>query len=151
MSAEELDRARGIAGRLRGYLPNRWPEWFRPEPIAFAPSRYGAFERACPVTPDGQVVIVPTPGHTPGHVSVVVQDGDLSYFLAGDATYTERALADQQVDGVSPSQTVALGTLRTILDFTRERPTVYLPTHDPDSGERMASATTVQRAAELES
>ena len=29
-------------------------------------------------------MIVPTHGHTAGHVSVVVDDGDLAYFLAGN-------------------------------------------------------------------
>ena len=95
------------------------------------------------MTSDGKVVIVPTPGHTPGHVSVIVVDGDVSYFLAGDASYTQRALVERQVDGVSPSESEALRTLQTILRYAHDRRMVYLPTHDPESAGRLANAITV--------
>ncbi len=90
------------------------------------------------------MVIVPTPGHTPGHVSVIAVTGDVSYFLAGDATYTEQALVEGQVDGVSPSEAVSLRTMQTILRLVEEQPTVYLPTHDPESADRLANASTVR-------
>jgi N-acyl homoserine lactone hydrolase len=101
VSDEELAIAKGFAGRLRGYLPNRWPQWFAPRSIVFESKALAPFDRSHHVTSDGTVVIVPTPGHTPGHVSVVVVDGDVNYFLAGDTTYTQQALVDEQVDGVS--------------------------------------------------
>jgi glyoxylase-like metal-dependent hydrolase (beta-lactamase superfamily II) len=141
---EELRLARGFAGRLRGYLPNRWPDWFAPRSIAFAPEPFGPFDRSQRVTSDGSVVIVPTPGHTPGHVSVVVVAGDVRYFLAGDTTYTQRALVEGRVDGVSPSEAVSLRTMQTILRLAQEQPTVYLPTHDPESGNRLANAVPVR-------
>ena len=85
----ELRLAKGFLGRMRGYLPNRWPGWFDPRAIAFEPISFGPFDRSRRLTADGSVVVVPTPGHTPGHVSVIVMDGETSYFLAGDASYTE--------------------------------------------------------------
>jgi N-acyl homoserine lactone hydrolase len=135
----DLERklATGIAGRLRGYLPNRWPAWLAAKPIQFGAIPRGPFEHSCVVTSDGRVAVVPTPGHTPGHVSVIVDDGEVSYFLAGDASYTQQALVKQQVDGVSPSEVVALGTLQTILRYADQRRTVYLPTHDPGSTTRL--------------
>ena len=143
VSDEELRLAKGFAGQLRGYLPNRWPDWFTPGSIAFAPERFGPFDRSHRLTSDGSVVIVPTPGHTPGHVSVIVVVGGLCYFLAGDATYTERALVEGRVDGVSPSEAVSLRTMQTVLRLAQERPTVYLPTHDPEAGNRLANAVTI--------
>jgi N-acyl homoserine lactone hydrolase len=68
---------------------------------------------------------------------VIVDDGDVSFFLAGDASYTQRSLIERKVDGVSPSETVALHTLQTILRYAEERHTVYLPTHDPESADRL--------------
>jgi glyoxylase-like metal-dependent hydrolase (beta-lactamase superfamily II) len=59
---EELRLAKGFAGRLRGYLPNRWPVWFTPRPIDFVPEPFGPFDRSERVTSDGSVVIVSTPG-----------------------------------------------------------------------------------------
>src|SRR5262249_45864044 len=84
------------------------------------------------------------PGHTPGHVSVIVMAGNVCYFLAGDATYTQQALVQGQVDGVSPSEAVSLRTMQTIVRLARERPTVYLPTHDPGSVDRLALGATVR-------
>jgi glyoxylase-like metal-dependent hydrolase (beta-lactamase superfamily II) len=149
VSDEELRLAQGFAGRLRGYLPNRWPAWFNPRPIDFLPEPFGPFDRSQRVTSDSGVVIVPTPGHTPGHVSVIVTLGDVCYVLAGDATYTQQALVEGHVDGVSPSEAVSLRTMQTILRLARERPTVYLPTHDPKSGHRLANAATVQVKEEV--
>jgi N-acyl homoserine lactone hydrolase len=144
VSDDELALAKGFAGRLRGYLPNRWPQWFAPTSIVFEPKAHGPFDRSQHVTSGGTVVIVPTPGHTPGHVSVIVVDGDVNYFLAGDTTYTQQSLLEEQVDGVSPSEAVSLQTMRKIVQYARSRPTVYLPTHDPESGDRLANAMTVQ-------
>jgi N-acyl homoserine lactone hydrolase len=144
VSAEELRLTKGFAGRVRGYLPNRWPGWFDPKPIDFDAIPFGPFDRSRRVTSDGSVVIVPTPGHTPGHVSVIVVAGDVSYFLAGDASYTEHSLIERQVGGASPDEAISLQTLETILRYVQEQPTVYLPTHDPESCERLAKAVTVQ-------
>ncbi len=143
VDATELQIAKGFAGRLRGYLPNRWPSWFAPKPIPLQPTPFGTFDRSCSVTQDGNVTIVPTPGHTPGHVSVIVVDEGVSYFLAGDTTYTQQALLEQEVDGVSPNKAEALRTLGKILGYARSKPTVYLPSHDPESMKRLESSERV--------
>jgi N-acyl homoserine lactone hydrolase len=142
-SDEEVALAKGFAGQLRGYLPNRWPQWFAPRSIVFESKAIGPFDRSHPVTSDGTVVIVPTPGHTPGHVSVVIVDGDVNYFLAGDTTYTQQSLVEEQVDGVSPSEAVSLQTMRRIIEYARSQPMIYLPAHDPESGDRLANGITV--------
>jgi len=133
----DLSTAGGFAGRLLGYLPQHWPAWFEPTPIAFSSTRVGPFERSHRVTPGGDVVIVPTPGHTPGHVSVVVDVEDVSHFLAGDTSYTESLLRAQRPDGVSPRVSVTLETMARIAALASSRPTVYLPSHDPESAERL--------------
>ena len=150
VSDEELRLAKGFAGQLRGYLPNRWPEWFAPRSIVFEPTSLGSFDRSQRVTSDGTVVIVPTPGHTPGHVSVIAVDGDISYFLAGDTTYTQQSLVEGRVDGVSPSEAVSLRTMQTIVQYARNQPTVYLPTHDPGSEDRLANVITVRVGEDVE-
>jgi glyoxylase-like metal-dependent hydrolase (beta-lactamase superfamily II) len=143
VSDEELRLATGFAGRLRGYLPNRLPDWFAPRSINFVPEPFGPFDRRQRVTSDGKVVIVPTPGHTLGHVSVIVVAGDASYFFAGDTTYTQQALVEGKVDGVSPNEAVSLRTMQTIMRLAQQQATVYLPTHDPKSGKRLAIGATV--------
>jgi N-acyl homoserine lactone hydrolase len=144
VSDQELALAKGFAGQLRGYLPNRWPHWFAPRSIVFEPKAIGPFDQSHKVTTDGTVVIVPTPGHTPGHVSVVVMDGDVNYFLAGDTTYTQQSSIQEEVDGVSPNEAVSLQTMRQIAQYGRGQPMVYLPAHDPESEHRLENRITVR-------
>ena len=146
VSGPDYRFASGFGGRLRGYLPNRWPEWFSPEPIAFEPERFGPFERSYRVTKAGDVLIVPTPGHTPGHVSVVVNTEDVIFFLAGDTSYSESLLIKRMPDGVSPRASVAIDTMDRILRLADSQPLVYLPTHDPESVERLAEKRTVGKS-----
>jgi len=139
VSRGELQTASGWMGRVRGYLPNRWPSWFDPAPLDLGVQPFGPFPASKRLTAAGDVVAVATPGHTANHVSVVVQDGETTYFLAGDASYNERLMLAGRVDGVSADDEVAAATLRAIRQFARDRPTVYLPTHDPESSARLAS------------
>ena len=137
VSGEEYQNAQGLAGKVQGYLPHRWPDWFAPRPIEFKGSAFGPFEENCRLTESGDVVIVPTPGHTPNHVSVIVKTEGLNYFLAGDTSYSEELLLARNPDGVSPDVAVAKQTMDRILGYAAAEPVVYLPTHDPGSVERL--------------
>jgi N-acyl homoserine lactone hydrolase len=139
----ELERASGVGGRLQGYLPHRWSQWWEPQFIRFRQQSFGPFDEAMPLTRRGDVLIVPTPGHTPHHVSVVVC-GDPSFLLAGDTSYNERLLLAGKVDGVSPDPVVTRRTHKRILALARERPLVYLPSHDPDSPTRLNAGAALE-------
>jgi N-acyl homoserine lactone hydrolase len=143
----ELRIARGLAGRLRGYLPHRWPSWFDPAPLHLASEPFGPFTSSRRLTAAGDVVAVATPGHTADHLSVVVQDGDTAYFLAGDTSYTEELMLAGRLDGVSAAEQVSGATLNAIRRFAQSRPTVYLPTHDPLAADRLASRRVAAAAA----
>ena len=140
----EYKNALGLWGKLNGYLPHRWPKWFAPLPIPFRPTAFGGFAKSFPVTTAGDVVVVPTPGHTPNHVSVIVNTGGLDYFLAGDTTYTERQLLERRSDGVSTKPKVTVATIGRICDYLSSTPTVYLPSHDPDSATRLRDGQVTQ-------
>jgi glyoxylase-like metal-dependent hydrolase (beta-lactamase superfamily II) len=139
----ELQAARGIAGWVRGYLPNRWPTWFDPTALQFETEPFGPFARSRRLTRAGDVIAVATPGHTADHASVVVQDAGTAMFLAGDTSYNEALMLAGKVDGVSPDDKVSQATLNAIASFARAQPTVYLPTHDPDAAVRLAKRQTV--------
>jgi N-acyl homoserine lactone hydrolase len=142
-SAGEIARTSGISGAMLGYLPKRWPKWFAPEPLAWQPSACGPFASSARISAAGDVIAVPTPGHTPNHLSVVVRDGDDKIMLAGDASYLESTMLSGTVDGVSPDETVAAATLARIREFCSQRPTVYLPAHDPHAAQRLRQSRTV--------
>jgi len=151
VSGEELARTSGIGGAILGYLPSRWPKWFNPEPLAWRAERYGPFARSALLTEAGDVLAVPTPGHTPSHVSVIVRDGEEEILVAGDASYLESTMLRGAVDGVSPDEAEAAATLAAIRQLCAQHPTVYLPTHDPQSAERLeqrrATAVPAKNAA----
>ena len=137
VSASDYKNAQGFTGRLQGYLPHRWPEWFAPTPIPFRQEGVGPFEQSYKVTAAGDVLIVPTPGHTPGHVSVIVKADGLNYLLAGDTSYSEALLLAKQPDAVSLDVAAMSETMDKILAYARNEPTVYLPSHDPESVKRL--------------
>jgi glyoxylase-like metal-dependent hydrolase (beta-lactamase superfamily II) len=142
-SAGEIARASGSGGAVLGYLPKRWPKWFAPEPLAWQPTACGPFASSAPISAAGDVIAVPTPGHTPNHLSVVVRDGDHEIMLAGDASYLESTMLSGTVDGVSPDETVAAATLARIREFCSQRPVVYLPAHDPHAAQRLRQSRSV--------
>jgi glyoxylase-like metal-dependent hydrolase (beta-lactamase superfamily II) len=141
--------ARGLRGKLRGYLPHRWPDWFRPTELEFATEegREQPPLEGVRLTRAGDVRIVPTPGHTAGHLSVLVDEGSRTLFIAGDTSYTEANLIEGVADGVSSmggGVAVAVGTLEAIRRYALHRPTVYLPSHDPESARRLAERAEVK-------
>lgn len=141
--ADDYRNALGLAGKLRGYLPHRWPQGFAPTFIPFADVPHGAFGQSYAVTEAGDVIIVPTPGHTSRHVSVIVKADSLSFFLAGDTSYSQSLLLSRTPDGVSPDVDRATRTINTIWDYARTEPTVYLPSHDAESAFRLAQRETL--------
>ena len=146
VSGKDYRDAHGMLGRLRGYLPHRWPEWFSPTPIPFQSRTFGPFRQSHALTAAGDVTVVPTPGHTAHHVSVIAKVDGVNYFLAGDTSYNEALLVERVPDGVSPRAKTTVRTLETILSYTAEEPTVYLPSHDPDATQRLRNRQTVPPA-----
>ena len=138
LSRGEYDAARGLGSQLRGALPQHWPNWFAPKLVQFAPEPYGSFTSSYRLTQMGDIILVPTPGHTPGHLSVIVQEEQQALFLAGDVSYTEDLMLAGAVDGVSMDVAGASQSLHAVQQFVRSTPTVYLPSHDPAAAERLA-------------
>jgi N-acyl homoserine lactone hydrolase len=143
VSRQEFDRASGLGGQIQGYLPHRWPRWWQPNFIRFDHGAFGPFESSMSLTKEGDVLILPTPGHTPHHVSVVVC-GSPALFLAGDTSYDQQLLIAGKVDGVSPNEKVARETLSRIIALSKERPMVYLPSHDPEGQSRLLNQSVLK-------
>jgi N-acyl homoserine lactone hydrolase len=129
---------------MRRVLRQPLPSGFAPEPFALDGGPFGAFQRSRALSDDGRIVAVDTPGHTPGHVSVIcVDDSGRHVMLAGDATDTLEQLHSRRPDAVAPDPEAHVATLETILAHCAQHPTVYLPSHDPESVARLAGAVTV--------
>jgi N-acyl homoserine lactone hydrolase len=123
VSRTEWERARGLRGRLRGYLPQHWPPGVTPTLIDFEGGPVGPFAASHELAGDGGLVLVPTPGHTPGHMSLLVREGERGYLCAGDLSQSLAELEDSWPE---------------LAAFCRDEGVVLLATHD----ERAAALVT---------
>lgn len=94
----EWQQATGLEGRLRGYLPQYWPRGLRPTLVDFTGPAVGPFGCSHDVAGDGRLLLVPTPGHTPGHAALLVRDSDRSWLLLGDVVHTAAELEQVEPD-----------------------------------------------------
>ena len=140
VSGEHWDAFRHhIPASAEGAVPKQWPNHFAPRILEATGAGIGPFPRSYPLTTDGKVVAVETPGHVPGHLSVIVFSDDVAYFLAGDATYDQALLDAELTDGVNNKPKQAIESVRHIKEFARQYPTVLLPAHDPGAAQRLAA------------
>ncbi len=128
VSRVEWELASGLRGRLRGYVPQHWPSDLQPRLVDFDGPPVGPFAASHDVAGDGLMLAVPAPGHTPGHVAMIVRDRDRARWLcAGDLVHDPRELYQ-----VAPD----------VDAFCREEGIRVLTSHDP-------LATTVSPRDEL--
>ena len=128
--------ARGLLRRHIDVPGLRWRH-IDPEPTldpALAPftASYDLFD-------DGSLVLVPTPGHTPGSLSLLVRrPGRPPLMMVGDLTYDVHLLEQGHVPGVGDRRQARAATALTN-QFRRLHPgTVILPAHDPGAATRLA-------------
>ncbi|MFJ6897481.1 N-acyl homoserine lactonase family protein [Streptomyces hokutonensis] len=119
-------------------VPRHWPSGFAPRFLDPSGPAVGPWSHSYPVTSDGRVFAVDTPGHTPGHLSLIVRGAEVTYLLAGDAAYTLADLDAEVPDGFSADPSAATESLRKIKEFARQEDVVILPSHDPLAAERLA-------------
>lgn len=88
VSEAEWMPAQGIRGRLRGYLPQKWPCGLRVSPVRFDGPAVGPFDASHDIAGDGRLVMVPLPGHTPGHAGLLsTLENGARVLCAGDAAH----------------------------------------------------------------
>lgn len=68
---------------------------------------------------DGSVRIIPTPGHTPGHQSVIIKLPKGDVLLAGDCCYTERNLDLMQLPALTADIEAGMKSLSTLTKLRR--------------------------------
>lgn len=101
VSRIEWERARGLTGRLRGYIPQHWPAGLEPRLVDVDGPAVGPFAASYDLTGDGRLLLVPTPGHTPGHLGMIVRgEQGGGWLLAGDATIGDDARAFCESEGL---------------------------------------------------
>lgn len=105
-----------------------------PELVDFRGPGVGPFASSHDVFSDGSVVLLPTPGHTPGHMSVLIDAGDWRMLYVGDVLYTLRHLAHAQISPITlgdRARTAQLDSIDRIRSLRSGDPDlVIVPGHD---------------------
>ena len=127
----------------QGALPCHYPDWLEPTLVTFEDGPIHVFERSHTLTRDETISIVPTPGHSLAHQSVLLRDGDAVYFFAGDASFDTNQIQNDIIPGICIDRPTARDTSTRLRSFFAAQPTIYLPSHDPDSGRRLVGRVTV--------
>ncbi len=77
-----------------------------------------------------EVRLVPTPGHTPGHVSVVIESGGQSAFITGDALHHPCQMAfPEWCPDVDVDKSLSPKTRRALLDEAVDHDHLFIGTH----------------------
>jgi N-acyl homoserine lactone hydrolase len=99
---------------------------------------FSAFGRSFDLFGDGSVRLVYTPGHTVGHLSVVLRLRHGEVLLAGDAIYLERTLTDKHLPYMVEDEHLFRRSLREIELYARETPdALIVPGHDIEAFRRL--------------
>jgi glyoxylase-like metal-dependent hydrolase (beta-lactamase superfamily II) len=96
---------------------------------------------------DGSLVLLPTPGHTSGSMSLFVRRrGRASLLMVGDLTYEAELLEAGRIPGVGDKS--ALRTTSTLVrELERANPGLaILPAHDPGAADRLDRASALTAA-----
>lgn len=137
VSKAEYEFATSKKGPGNGYFPKNWPTWFKPNLIEYTDGPEGNFSRSQQITKDGNLVVVPTPGHSMGHQSVLVKNGKTTVIIAGDLTYNEATLRKEIPDVVLMNK-AAQETVKTVHQYVKNNPSIYLSSHDWNAPEILA-------------
>jgi N-acyl homoserine lactone hydrolase len=133
-----LPEARGL---LRRHIDLPGIHWRRLHLQPTDDPTLAPFTRAHDLLGDGSLVLLPTPGHTPGSLSLLVRrQSGAPLLLVGDLTYGAELLEHGRIPGVGHK-----GRLRATTELVRRLKQhlpdlVILPAHDPGAAERLQRA-----------
>jgi N-acyl homoserine lactone hydrolase len=142
VTAAEWEQLSGFGPELRGFLRKhitipglRWHQ------IGLDPTADPAlapFTQSLDVMGDGSLVLLPTPGHTAGSMSLLIRRRQRPpLLLVGDLTYGAELLLRGQVPGVGARRQLVETTTKVLALRERMPDLVVLPAHDPTAAQRL--------------
>ena len=134
MSRREWEAAVEPRGAARGYVRRQFDHAFDYRLLDFdssAADSFATFGRSFDVFGDGSVRLVYTPGHTFGHVSVVLRLARGEALVAGDAIYTMETMRESRLPYRVVDEHLFRRSLREIQRYVEQTPdAVIIPGHD---------------------
>ncbi len=148
-ASRALPEARGF---LRAHIQLPGLRWRRLVPESLADRGLLPFTHGHDIFGDGSVVVVPTPGHTPGSLSMVVRRPRRAPLMfVGDLTYDANLMAAGKVPGLGNKKQVR-AAVAAVGELRRRYPTLaVLPAHDPGAASRLATAVNGGRPEDVTS
>lgn len=140
-SQQEWAAARAPRAALKGYVAAHLPGRDRMQLVDVERDGIprGPFLRTLDLFADGSIHLIATPGHTPGHLSVLIQtSAHDEVLLVGDAAYTTRNIAEGILPLLTDDDTASLESLRQLHEFsTAASNAPLIPSHDPAAWRRL--------------
>lgn len=128
---------------LREHIELLGAHW---HPFAFQPTDepiFEGFDGIYDVAGDGSMVLLPTPGHTPGSLSMLIrQDGWAPIMLVGDLTYEAGLLDRGAIPGTGNADLLRASYDKVQTLKNRLPDLVIVPSHDFAAADLIANATT---------
>ena len=129
-------------GQRDGYVKRQFDHGFDYRLVDFdsdAANSFAGFGRSFDVFGDGSVRVVFTPGHTLGHMSVVLRTESGEVLVAGDAIFMHHTLADDHLPHLVADEHLFRRSLREIRQYVKETPDAQvIPGHDWDAWQKLA-------------
>lgn len=123
-------------GIVQGYRPRLIDHAFDWRTLDFedeAVDSFAGFGRSIDLLGDGSIRLVSTPGHSPGHLSLVLRLPDGELLLAGDAAYARRTIDETLVPLFVGDGHLYLRSLKEIQRYVERTPgAMVVCGHDPD-------------------
>ena len=131
-----------MRGFLRSHIDLPGLRWKHVEFGALHDDRLTPFTTGHDLFGDGSLVLLPTPGHTPGSMSLLIQgQAHPPLLMVGDLTYDVHLLQEGHLPGVGERRSLA-ATTRAVNELRENNPgLVILPAHDPGAAARLAPVT----------
>jgi glyoxylase-like metal-dependent hydrolase (beta-lactamase superfamily II) len=142
VTATEWEQLSGFRPELRGFLRKHITipglRWHQIELQPTADPALATFTRSRDLMGDGSLVLLPTPGHTAGSMSLLIRRRQRApLLLVGDLSYGAELLLRGQVPGVGARRQL-VETTRKVLALRETMPgLVILPAHDPTAARRL--------------
>lgn len=137
----EWDSAIRSGGATRGYRRQQFDYGFDWRTVDFddpSVDSYATFGNAIDLLGDGSVRLLATPGHTLGHMSVLVRLRGREALIVGDAAYTRRQIERDIRPLLVHDEHLYFRSLRELRRFVERSPDlVVIPGHDREEWPRL--------------
>ncbi len=137
-----------LRGFLRSHIELAGLRWNRVQPEPLGDPALAPFHAGHDLFGDGSLILLPTPGHTPGSLSLLVRrPRHVPLLLVGDLTYDVELLAAGHVPGAGNKRQMRQAVADVNALRQRCPELTVLAAHDPAAATRLATslATEVER------